>query len=61
MNLCGVPGAFPPVILREPFAPVILRSEATKDIVQGKLRERRISGDRVWRPFAIAQGDIEFT
>ena len=49
------------VILREPFAPVILRSEATKDLAQDKLRDRRIFGGMVWRPFAIAQGDIEFT
>ena len=31
------------IILREPFAPVILRSEATKDLAQDKLRDRRIS------------------
>jgi hypothetical protein len=49
------------VILREPFASVILRSEATKDLAQDKLRDRKISGGMVWRPFAIAQGDIEFT
>jgi hypothetical protein len=28
--------------MRKLFAPVILRSEATKDLAQGKLRDRRI-------------------
>jgi hypothetical protein len=35
--------SFVNVILKEPFAPVILRREATKDLAQDKLRDLRIS------------------
>jgi hypothetical protein len=31
--------SFLSVILKEPFAPVILRREATKDLAQDKLRD----------------------
>ena len=37
--LCHSEGALRYVILKEPFASVILRSEATKDLAQDKLRD----------------------
>ncbi len=44
------------VTLREPFAPVILRSEATKDLPQDELRDRRLSGFG-WAPEKALRGD----